>query len=193
MTMVWTSCYFWLAPLPPQPNNAVTLLTTSTLSASSKPDVSPSSPLPRFVLSNQVWRLNLCGGGVKLFFSSVMYRSAHLGNLSALDLIVWPKWKVLYFSPWNILDLLLLTGGEKNDSHSYFKTSQVYSEEKCLHTDVRMYIIPKCTHTHIDRVLEQLLQSTRPLHTAVINAIPISTPLNSGSPPLLETVLWWLF
>lgn len=49
----------------------------------------------------------------KLFFSSVMYRSAHLGNLSALDLIVWPKWKVLYFSPWNILDLLLLTGGGK--------------------------------------------------------------------------------
>lgn len=38
MTMVWTPCYFWLAPLPPLPNNAVTLLTTSTLSTSSKPD-----------------------------------------------------------------------------------------------------------------------------------------------------------
>ena len=39
MTMVWTQCYFWLAPLPPLPNNAVTLLTTSTLSTSPESDL----------------------------------------------------------------------------------------------------------------------------------------------------------
>lgn len=59
MTMVWTPCYFWLAPMPPLPNNAVTLLTTSTLSTSSSQMCfflllfSPLA-LSQFVLLNQV-------------------------------------------------------------------------------------------------------------------------------------------
>lgn len=70
MTMVWTPCYFWLAPLPPLPNNAVTLTLMTTLTLSNSPN-SDAPPL-QLMLSNQA---SMEGEFVLFFFVQEMSHS----------------------------------------------------------------------------------------------------------------------